>query len=185
MKIRSATLGDLPWIMALEALGFVPGTHEVDDVYAARISVFPDGFLIAEDEAGTVLGCISSELWPFEDPPDARRFAIGHSIGRVHSPTNDELYISSMTVSPAARGQQLGTLLLSACIGRCTRQYPQVCSAILLVNETWAHAQRIYEQHRFQVIMRLPAFFRPEGLPRADGVVMRKSLRDACSRRPA
>jgi [ribosomal protein S18]-alanine N-acetyltransferase len=178
MNIRRARPADLPAIMALEALGFVPGTHEEADVYAERIAVFPDGFLVAEDEGGTMLGCISSELWPFTDPPAHERFSIGHSIADIHSPANDEIYISSMTVAPQARGHRLGERLFTECIARCKRAYPQVRSAILLVNETWVHARRIYERQGFTEIMRLPGFFRPAGLAPADGIVMRKELRD-------
>lgn len=164
--------------MALEAAGFVPGTHEDADVYAERIRVFPEGFLVAEDASATMVGCISSELWAYRDPPDPAQFSIGHSIASVHAATNDELYISSMTVSPAARGQRLGERLFSECIARCLARYQQVRSAILLVNETWVHAHGIYERQGFREIMRIPAFFHPAGLPPADGIVMRKELRD-------
>lgn len=179
MQLRPATAADLPRILTLEAQGFAPGTRERADVYAERIALFADGFLVAEEEEA-LLGCICSELWRHAPQPEPARFALGHRIAELHAPGHDELYLSSMTVAPAARGRGLGQQLVTACLARCAARY-RLRSALLLVSERWLPARRIYARLGFGELLRLPDFFRAADAPPAAGLVMRKPLRPAAT----
>lgn len=177
MHIRSATSRDLPRVRTLERQGFAPDTLEPDAVLLERIETFPDGFLVAEADDGSLSGYISSELWRFEAIPDASRFTLGHGIAAVHDPAHDELYISSMTVDPRTRGAGLGGRLLDECIGRCMNRHRGIHSALLLVSAAWPSARRIYERYGFRKILTLDGFFQSAGKRSTDGIVMRKDLR--------
>jgi ribosomal protein S18 acetylase RimI-like enzyme len=87
-----------------------------------------------------------------------------------------ELYITSMTISPAFRGKGLGSQLFLGCINRIAAAYPQLTSALLLVNESWRHARSIYESAGFREVVRFKNFFNPDGNTHEDGIVMRCSI---------
>lgn len=108
LTFREARLADLDRIMALEQAGFAPGNREARAVYARRIEVFAAGSLLA-CIGPQVVGCLFSEIWRTTDVPEAAHFALGHDILDRHDPqAGTELYVTSMTVDPARRGQRLG-----------------------------------------------------------------------------
>ena len=176
IELRPATPHDIPHIMALERDGFAPGDREERAVYEERLHVFPSGAYVAQFE-GDVVGCIFSELWAAHADYGPEHFALGHSIRDRHDPqVGRELYIASMTISPRARGQGVGGVLFNGCIDQVRARHPHVDSALLLVNETWQAARRIYVRSGFSELFRLPGFFQPHPDVRQDGIVMRKSL---------
>ena len=79
-------------------------------------------------------------------------------------------------VSPTARGQGLGLRLLSDCLQRAVASHPLITSAILLVNERWTSAARIYRQLGFAEIEAFTQFFTNADGSGSDGHVMRKRL---------
>jgi ribosomal protein S18 acetylase RimI-like enzyme len=168
-RLRRATRADLPRILALERSGFDVAHHEDESVYALRIDVFPQGAWMVERH-GQGVGCLFTEVWKPQALPTASRFALGHDI-RTHHDARDgtELYISSMTLDPSCRGLGLGRAVLSAVMRQMARESPSLRSAILLVNERWLAARRIYDSLGFVRIASLPAFFGD-----GDGIVMRR-----------
>jgi ribosomal-protein-alanine N-acetyltransferase len=173
LTLAEATLHDLDQIMDMEAKGFAPGNTEYRDVYELRIKTFPQGSLIAYSGSEHV-GCIFSEIWKESPIPVAEHFMLGHDILERHNPElGTELYIASMTISPAFRGKGLGSQLFVGCINRVAAAYPQLTSALLLVNETWGTARAIYEGAGFKEEARFKNFFSPDGRTHEDGIVMR------------
>lgn len=176
LRLLEATAADLDRIMALERQGFAADHQEERSAYARRVAVFPQGSLMAWRGADCV-GCVFSEIWHPAAVLDAAHFRLGHDIGERHDAVRGtELYISSMTLAPAVRGQGLGASLLTGCLAHAARACPQLETAILLVHADWTPAQRIYAGVGFVEVARLLGFFDGGTGSRQDGIVMRKRL---------
>ena len=62
--IRDAVSQDIDSIMEIERESFLPGVREDRDLYLKRISVFPQGFLVAQNALTREIGgYIVSEIW--------------------------------------------------------------------------------------------------------------------------
>lgn len=176
LRLVEATANDLDRIMDLERQGFAAGHRELRSAYAQRIATFPQGSLMAWLGADCV-GCVFSEIWRAPPQPDATHFTLGHDIRERHDPVGGtELYISSMTLAPAARGQGLGSPLLRACMTHVAKAYPVLTSVVLLVDANWVAARRIYAGAGFVEVARLDGFFGASGGAPEDGIVMRRLL---------
>jgi ribosomal protein S18 acetylase RimI-like enzyme len=176
LRLLEATPADLDHIMHLERQGFAAGHQELASAYAQRMATFPQGSLVAR-LGDDCVGCIFTEIWQFQAQPDAAHFALGHDIRERHDPVRGtELYISSMTLSPAVRGQGLGASLLAGCMEHVYQAFPQLESALLLVNASWVPARRIYEGLGFAEVENFPDFFAADNGARQDGIVMRRAI---------
>jgi ribosomal protein S18 acetylase RimI-like enzyme len=162
--------------MTLEAAGFAPGNRELRQVYAQRITAFPEGSLMA-CLGPQCIGCLFSEIWRAVPKPGPEHFRLGHGILERHDPAQGtELYISSMTIDPAFRGLGLGMPLFAGCIDRLAKAFPQLTSTLLLVNASWSRAIGIYRAAGFREIARFKEFFHPSGNRCEDGLVMRRPM---------
>lgn len=176
LRLVEATADDLDRIMELERQGFAAGHRELRSAYAQRIATFPHGSLMAWREPDCV-GCVFSEIWRATPEPNAAHFQLGHDIRARHDPVGGtELYISSMTLAPAVRGQGLGAPLLHGCMAHVAQAYPLLTSVVLLVNANWAAARRIYAAAGFVEVARLDGFFGASGGAPEDGLVMRRPI---------
>ena len=176
LSLVEATADDLDRIMELERQGFATGHQEERAAYAQRIATFPEGSLMAKREADCV-GCVFSEIWRASTQPAATHFTLGHDIRARHDPVHGaELYISSMKLAPAVRGQRLGAPLLLGCLEYVAQAFPHLESALLLVNAAWTPARRIYTGAGFAEIACLPAFFESNNGSAQDGIVMRRPI---------
>ncbi len=163
--------------MFLEMNGFAAGIVEDERVFSQRIATYSDGFLLMRSlSEGKAIGYICSEIWNYSDDISAARFELNHDIGARHSVSGDELYVSSMTVLSRYRGCGLGKRLFTECLARAKSMFPGIKSSILIVNETWTSAQRIYSASGFVEIGRLQGFFTPTGQSPQDAIVMRKNM---------
>lgn len=174
LRLLEATPADLDRIMHLERQGFAAGHQEQSSAYAQRMATFPKGSLMAwlGDDC---VGCIFTEIWQRQAQLDAGHFALGHDIRDWHDAVRGtELYISSMTLSPAVRGQGLGAPLLAGCMEHVYQAFPQLESALLLVNASWAPARHIYERLGFTELAWFPGFFGNGDGTHQDGIVMRR-----------
>lgn len=177
LTLIPASPRDIDLIMALEAAGFDPGHRESRATYERRIAAFPQGSLLA-CLGEEVIGCAFAEIWPAREEPLPAHFALGHDILDRHDALHgSELYLSSMTIAPAFRGRGLGMPLFAGCIERLAGAFPRLASVVLLVNESWLGARRLYAAAGFMEIARFPGFFSPASDPRQDGLVMRRALR--------
>lgn len=175
-EIVSATIADIDQIMAVERAGFEKGIVEKKDVFAKRIRAFPAGFLCLKiSDSSQMIGYISSEIWPLKNPVVPEMFTLNHDISHSHKTNGEELYVSSMTIVPEFRNKGLGRKLFEECISRIRVKYTAIKSTILIVNETWEYANRIYLSSGFVELFRIPNFFLPaNGLPQT-AIVMRKN----------
>jgi len=177
LRLMLASFSDLDRIMDLERQGFAAGHREERAAYVQRISAFPQGSLMAWRGSDCV-GCVFSEIWRAAPELDVAHFRLGHDIRERHDPVNGtELYISSMTLSPSVRGQGLGTPLLLGCLAHVAQAFPQVETAVLLVNATWAPARRIYAGVGFVEVACFSGFFNAGDGSRQDGIAMRREIR--------
>lgn len=177
LRLVEATADDLARIVELELQGFAVGHRELRSAYAQRIDTFPQGSLMAWLGADCV-GCVFSEIWRATQQPNVSHFTLGHDIRERHDPDHGtELYISSMTLAPAVRGQRLGTPLLLGSIAHIVQAFPGLASALLLVNSTWEPARRIYASIGFVQVARFDCFFNPERAKHEDGIVMRRPIK--------
>ena len=179
LRLVEAAANDLDRIMELERQGFAADHRELRSAYAQRIATFPQGALMAWRGAECV-GCVFSEIWRSTPQPDAAHFTLGHDIRDRHDPVHGtELYISSMTLAPNVRGQGLGAVLLQGCLSHVAAAFPQLESAVLLVNAAWTPARRIYTGLGFVEIACLSGFFQSDDAAPEDGIVMRMAMRQA------
>ncbi|OQA33808.1 MAG: Mycothiol acetyltransferase [Betaproteobacteria bacterium ADurb.Bin341] len=176
LSVRRATLADLDTVMALETSGFAPGIVEDRAVFAQRIAVFPEGFLLAEETGKPPCGYFCTEIWMDWDVCDPARFDLGHDIADWLNRQGEMLYLASMTIAPQQRGTGLGRRLFRAGLDQMAQTFPHLREALLIVNEHWQEARKIYASEGFGEIARLPAFFQPDGGPMGDAIVMTRFL---------
>ena len=135
---RLATPTDLPQVADLDDEAFSPyGTAESPDVFAKRLAVFPEGFIVAEDQ-GAIVGYGCGEKWLSLREPviDEDPTTTHHSAGVVFC-------ITGMAVRLSHRGRGLGLAIAQQMV-EIARQ--QGCWQVVL--ET-THAQGLYERLGF------------------------------------
>lgn len=193
LKIRNATLQDLEEIMATEKASFIDAIQEQESVFKERLTTFPEGFLVFTSPDGEVAGYLCTEIWngaDFEDLAGSRnpemdlqknpekkellqkKFVVGHNIKDCHTPEGDLLYISSFALKPAFRGQGNGSFCFSISMEYLEAKL-NVNKKILVVNEKWKGAQKIYSDCGFKRLFTIPSFFPAgKGKPGKEGIVM-------------
>jgi [ribosomal protein S18]-alanine N-acetyltransferase len=174
---RTALPRDLNDILKVEQTCFAADFCESASIFAERIKVFPEGFIIMEFE-GNVMGFLCSEIWNYKENLSSKDFSLGHSIAQVHQASGNELYISSWGIAPDFRGEGLGKELFDKSLEIITQNYPKLKSTILIVSETWDKALNIYQHQGFTNIMILDEFFAYASIEmlNENGIVMRKKI---------
>lgn len=175
LRLRHASFDDMPGIMALEVAGFEPGIREDESVFLERLRVFPNGFLVIEKSRGELLSYLCSERWGHDETHGTRAFSVGHSAQDRHRVDGQTLYISSMTVTPQARGQGLGRILFSASITAILSSEAGIYRELLMVNESWHSARHIYDASGFVPQLYIPEFFEPEKKPRQGAWILARN----------
>ena len=179
--IRKAETDDIDNIMNVERLSFHSNVIESQKVFEDRISLFSDGFLVAETEKDgkkTIVGYISSELWSFSKEIQISNFNLNHSIFETHCSDGEELYISSIAIDPQFRGNGIGKHLFTYLLDSVSNKY-KLKSAILLVNSDWQSAHKMYRNEEFEEIGKILNFFPitkkdNENHSSGTGIIMRK-----------
>lgn len=172
LRFREAASSDITTIMALERACFNRDTQEAESTYLERIDAFPQGFIVME--SGTeFLGAVSSELWQYEPSIARDSFTLGHSIKKQLKLAGDELYISSIGIFPEYRKCGYGKLLFRELINRVHVLFPLVVRGILLINEEWYGARKIYANNGFHDAAVFDDFFTSDDGTKTNGIVMR------------
>ncbi len=141
ITIRNAHPSDLPQIYDIDAEAFSPyGTAESPNVIAARLSAFPEGFLVLEKN-GVVLAYASSEKWLSNREP-----ALDEDPSTTHYPLGKIFCITAMAVRRANQRRNLGSALLNRIISIARKHR---CEHIVL--ET-THAKGFYLARGFHTI---------------------------------
>ena len=170
---------DIDGIMAVEDVCFVPGIRENRDVFSDRLChVRRCNTVLRITETGGIYGYFCSERRKAVPEITAESFALNCSAAKKHDPDGHVLYISSFAVRPDAPrdGAGLGRFLFRASVEKIQNEYPEIDRIVLMVNETWKAARRIYDTEGFETIGRIPSFFTAEGQNAQDALVMEKSI---------
>ena len=147
-RIRQATSGDLPRIIALDREIFgVYGADESPAVIQTRLEVFPAGCVVLEEatEAGTktgedvrLLGYLTTEKWAAVREP-----VLDEDPRLTHVPTGAILNITTLAIAPQQQQRGLGAQLIEYAVALAKQEN---CTTIVL--ET-ARAERFYLRHGF------------------------------------
>lgn len=173
--IRDAVSQDIDSIMEIERESFLPGVREDRDLYLKRISVFPQGFLVAQNALTREIGgCIVSEIWCEDLSFFPEKLALGHSPEDVHDAGGRYLYIASFGTLKSWRGRGIGKALFQALQKRIENLFPSVGKQILIVSENWTAARSVYSRGGFKETGCIDGFFKPDGLPAERAVIMKK-----------
>jgi len=172
---REAKSSDIDNIMYLEEKCFNIYTQESKDVYENRIKYFPEGFIVLEDN-NTFCGAVSSEIWNYRENVFLKDFTLGHSIKEQLDLNGNELYISSIGILPQYRSNGYGKKLFNELVSHIKMLFPKVTKGILLLNETWIHAMKIYQDFGFQYVCEFPDFFTADDKSNQKAIVMRKAF---------
>ncbi|GHU62166.1 hypothetical protein FACS189445_4930 [Spirochaetia bacterium] len=172
ITFREAVLSDITPIMELERACFNRDTRESETAYRERIGAFPRGFIVMET-GNEFAGAVSSELWQYGPVIRRNTFTLGHSITKQLKLSGDELYISSIGVFPQYRKQGYGELLFRALIDHVKASFPRVTRGILLINEEWKAARKIYARNGFYDVAVFDDFFTADDGTKTRGIVMR------------
>lgn len=179
LTLCQAEPADLDCVMALETSGFAPGIVEERAVFSNRIASFPEGFLLAYTEENRPAGYFCAEIWAEWTLEDPARFDLGHAIADWLDRQGAIVYVASMTIAPDHRGSGLGRALFRAGLEHMAQTFPQLREAILIVNEHWREARKIYVREGFGEVARLPDFFQPDSGPTGDAIVMTAPIRSS------
>ena len=172
--LRRAQRSDLDEIMRLEHAGFSKPTWEARETFEARLATFNDGFWVMADPSGRLHAYLCAEFWRFTPEWNPEQFTLNHSASESHVPGGDEVYISSMTVDAASRGQGFGRQLFNGALAAMFQSYPALLSTILMVNEDWKNAKRIYDSEGFVEIGSMEQYFRSENGKPQRAIIMRR-----------
>lgn len=170
MTIRNATLCDLNGIMLVEKEAFIPQIQESRSVFEQRLSAYPTGFFVLEENTD-IAGYFSSELWN-EIPNSISSFALGHSAAKAHIKEGNILYISSVALLNKYRGKGLGEKLFTVPITDICTHNSTIKKVVLLVNEVWQGAYHLYKKAGFIEYDRLDHFFPTETDRFTTGILM-------------
>ena len=172
--LRKAELSDLDEVMRLEHAGFSKPTWEARKTFEARLATFNDGFWVMADPSGRLHGYLCAEVWRFAPEWNPKQFTLNHSASETHVPDGDEVYVSSMTVDAASRGQGFGRLMFNGALAAMFKSYPALASTILMVNEDWIHARIIYDSVGFVTIGSMDQYFRSDSGKPQRAIIMRR-----------
>ncbi|MBX2999639.1 MAG: GNAT family N-acetyltransferase [Caldilineaceae bacterium] len=141
MNIRLAVATDLLAICAIDYEAFSPyGTAEAPEIFAKRLAVHPEGFLIAEVD-GEIIAYACTERWAADREP-----ALDQDPTFTHHPSGRICCITGMAVRTAWRDQGIGTALLDRVIALASEWG---CEKIVL--ET-THAVGFYQRRGFVLV---------------------------------
>ena len=181
MNICPAKAFDIDSIMMIERASFIPQIQERQKTFEERLTVFPQGFFVYSDTSDeTVLkykkavnaGYFCSEIWDYI-PGEDDFFALGHSPEKLHNPAGKVLYVSSFAVLPQYRGQGNGRKLFLSSLKSVCSAFPSLETVLLLVNDEWKNARKIYDSLGFKTVRTLSNFFPSIQKNSADGILMK------------
>jgi len=123
-KLRQARLSDIPAAVSVDNHSWPEHLWTTKEQFLARLEVFPEGFIVAEN-GGHVVGVITSlrttRKWIVQETPTWHEITDGGFIRRSHDPNGDCLFLMSVNVSPQVRGLALGNRLVNAQIELAAR----------------------------------------------------------------
>lgn len=174
MNLFPAQPFDIDSIMKIERQAFIPQIQEKKKTFEKRLEIFPNGFLILSDASETAVkqngnavtcGYLCSEIWSsFPSAGDSdeifrRKFKLGHNIKDTHDSNGCFLYISSFAILREYQGKGLGARFFENSLAALCGSFRNVEKVVLIVNEEWKGAIKIYKSLGFEEVRTLKDFF--------------------------
>ncbi|MBR4373278.1 MAG: GNAT family N-acetyltransferase, partial [Treponema sp.] len=174
MNLFPAQPFDIDSIMKIERQAFIPQIQEKKKTFEKRLEIFPNGFLILSDASETAVkqngnavtcGYLCSEIWSsFPSAGDSddvfmRKFKLGHNIKDTHDSNGRYLYISSFAILRDYQGKGLGKRFFENALAALCGSFRNVEKVVLIVNEEWKGAIKIYKSLGFEEVRTLKDFF--------------------------
>lgn len=183
---------DIFQIMNIERQSFIPAIQEKKRVFEKRLKIFPEEFLLLADcsdevilknKTALVCGYLCSEKWDslpdFENPDKKseklikKQFCLGHNPLLTHKTNGSVLYVSSFALLKDYRGKGLGEKFFMNSVAALVSSHCEIKKVVILVNEEWNAARKIYEKLGFREIFRLKEFFPTiQKKEFSDGIIM-------------
>ncbi|WP_448615558.1 ribosomal protein S18-alanine N-acetyltransferase [Modestobacter sp. URMC 112] len=146
VTLRDMTRADLPAVLALEEELFAPDTWTAAMYRDELARTDTRHYLVAVDEAGTVIGYAGLIAYP------------------------EEAHIATIGVAGAAQGQGVGAKLLDSLLAEADTRSQVVLLEVRADNET---AQGLYRRRGFTEIGRRRGYYQPSN---TDAVVMSREV---------
>ncbi len=114
MRIRQATINDIPEIIRVENETWPAGAAATPEMFKSRIETFPEGVLVAEDDDGRLVGVVAFERihYDIDNPISTWRDVTDNGMIRgSHDPNGDTIFGVDLSATPDAP-PKTGTRLL-------------------------------------------------------------------------
>ena len=117
--VRRMTPEDVPAVVALQRRIYPEGPAWASAELERHLAVFPEGQLVAVDEAGRLVGSSSSLIIDWDDYAESAKWSAitGRGTFETHNPLGKTLYGADMCVDPLARRHGVGSFLYQARMG--------------------------------------------------------------------
>ena len=114
--VRRMTQEDLPAVVDLHRRVYPEGPSWTSAELGKHLNVFPEGQLVAVDEAGRLVGSSSSLIIDWDDYAESAKWSAitGRGTFDTHNPLGKTLYGADMCVDPLARRHGVGSLFYQA-----------------------------------------------------------------------
>lgn len=164
----------LDLLMDTEAQSFVPLLQENRETYKKRIAAYPDYIYFFYDENNNYFGYFCGEFLN-KVPENSKEIAFNHI--PVTGKGRGIFYISSFAINKNYRQKHLGKTMFEMVFNILIRD-SSIKEMVLLVNEKWGSARRIYETFGFKVINEFPKVFPPETADKYTSGLLMKLFRN-------
>lgn len=180
MNLCPAQSFDIDSIMMIERGAFIPQIQEKQKIFEERLKIFANGFFVLADTSEEIIlknkkalvaGYFSSEIWNYV-PGDDNFFALNHSPSKTHNKNGKVLYVSSFALLPQYKGLGHGKKLFESSLKTICTSFPQLETVLLLVNEQWTSAKKIYSALGFKILRTIKDFFPTLTNTTSDGILM-------------
>jgi ribosomal-protein-alanine N-acetyltransferase len=181
MIICPAQPFDIFQIMNIERQSFIPAIQEKKRVFEKRLKIFPEGFLLLADcsdevilknKTALVSGYLCAERWDenftLENPENLdkksykaleKRFSLGHNPLLTHKSSGTILYVTSYALLKDYRGKGLGEKFFLNALAALVSSLSGIKKVLLLVDEDWQAARKIYQKVGFKEVFTFKDFF--------------------------
>jgi predicted amidohydrolase/GNAT superfamily N-acetyltransferase len=116
VSVRQMSFDDVPAVVAMQRRVYPEELAWTPEELTQHLAVFPEGQLVAVDQAGRVVGSASSLIIDWDDYGEEAKWSTitGRGTFETHNPLGTTLYGADMCVEESARRHGTGSLLYQA-----------------------------------------------------------------------
>lgn len=149
LKMRPATLDDLPGLAKLEEAIYSPEERDEISTHADRIRKFPGGSFVLT-QGKEIVGHFFSEMWKVQDFHQApEKLKVNQPIDMRHDGHGTLTYLISLGVHPKLQGQGAGRALMEQGLAAVRTNYG-IKDETLVVTKSNAVALNLYAKSGFK-----------------------------------